>query len=166
MPQVLLVTLQHSLVDYLHRLENAVVALFGCKHFQVAFRRNLDVDAHSVGIQTGFGYQLPAGSGYAFQMYVAIEPLRAQIFHNPHKPFHSVISVLHHARTQEQPLDVIAAVELHCYLHHLGGCKCGTADIVATAVDTVGAIEDAVVGQHHFQKRDAASVLGKAVADA
>lgn len=139
----------------------------GRQQLQVLLAGNLDVDAQTVGVEAGFVHQLAAGAGDALQVDVAVEAVhQAQIFGHAHQALHRVVGIAHHAAAQEEALDVIAAVELDGQVHQLADRQRGARQIVAAAVDAVGTVVDAIVGQHHLQQGDAAPVLGKAVADA
>ena len=100
-------------------------------------------------------------------MDISIETvLQAEVFRYPYQAFHGIIGITHYARTQKQSLDVVAPVELHSQVDQFGHRKRGTRNVVAHAVDAIGTIVDAIIGQHDFQQRDAPPVFGKAMADA
>ena len=69
-------------------------------------------------------------------------------------------------RAQEEPLDVVTAVEFEREIDEFPGCKGRTRNIVATAVDAVGAVVLASVAEQHLQKRDAPPVGRPRVANA
>lgn len=79
---------------------------------------------------------------------------------------HRVIGVLDDAGGEEQPLDIVAPVEIEREVDHLLRGEASARDVRALAVDAVVAIEDAVVGQQDLQERDAAPVRRIGVADA
>ena len=100
-------------------------------------------------------------------MNVAVEAVdRAQVAGHAHHAFHRVVGVTDDARGEEQPLDVVAAVEFDGQLGEFVGGEGGPTDVVAAPVDAVGAVEDADVREHDFKQRHAASVRRERVADA
>ena len=128
---------------------------------------NLDVHAHAVGIAAGLVKQLLRAAGNALQVDVAVEAVDGpQVAGNSREALHRVVGIAHHAAAEEQALDVVAAVELHRNLLQLRDRERRPLDVVRAAVDAVGAVVHAVVGQHHLQQRDASPVVGKRVADA
>ena len=58
---------------------------------------------------------------------------------NAHQAFHRVIGITHHPTAQEKPFDIVAAIELHGEVYKLGHRQRGTRQVVAAAVDAVGA---------------------------
>ncbi|EGF52798.1 hypothetical protein HMPREF9445_01126 [Bacteroides clarus YIT 12056] len=99
-------------------------------------------------------------------MDIAVEAMDGtKVFGHTHQPFHCIIGVAHHTATQKKPFDVVAAIKFHCQIHQFADGKGGTRQVVATTVDTIGAIVYAVIRQHHFQQRNTASVLCKAMTD-
>ena len=91
---------------------------------------------------------------------------QAQGFGHAHQALHRVVGIAHHAAAQEEALDVIAAVELDGQVHQLADRQRGARQVVAAAVDAVGTVVDAIVGEHHLEQGDAPPVFGKAMADA
>ena len=95
-------------------------------------------------------------------MDVAVEaelfPQNAQCFDHQ---LHRAVRRAQHRAGQEQPLDVVAAVEANGQRG-----KSGPRAVVGAAVDAVAAIVGAGVGIQHFQQRNAAAVRGKGMADA
>ena len=163
----LLGALQHPLLDVAHRAVNALVALVGSQQPQVAFGGDLDIDAHAVGIVPGLSDEFGTGPGNAFQVDIAVEAVhRAQVAGHADHALHRVVGIADDARREEQPLDVVAAEKLDRQLGQLAGSEGGARDVVAAAVDAVGAVVDADVGEHDLQQRDAASVGREGVADA
>lgn len=69
-------------------------------------------------------------------------------------------------QAKEKPFDIVAAIELHGEVYKLGHRQRGTRQVVAAAVDAVGAVVDAIIGKHHFEQGDTTAVLGKTMADA
>lgn len=76
---------------------------------------------------------------------------------------HGMIGVIQNARAQKQPLDVIPAVKFNGEIDQFGYRECCPRDIVAPAIDAVGTVVPAIVGQHDLQQRNTTSVFGKAV---
>ena len=129
------------------------MVFFRCKQFQVFFFGNFDVDAETVGIQSGFVHQFTAGAGDAFQMDISVEAMhQSQVFGNTHKAFHRIVGVADNAGTEKQTFYIVATIELHRQLHQFGYGEGGTRKVVTTPVDAVGAIVDAVIGKHDFQQ--------------
>ena len=162
-----LLVLKHSLLDEHHRLEHTLVILLGSQQLQRLLTRYFDVHTHAVGPPSGFGQQLARRTWDALQVNVAVEAVHcAQIPHNSGQPFHGVVGVAHHTTRQEQPLYVVPSVELHRDFLQFADRKRRPRNVVRTAVDAVGAVILAVVGQHHLEQRDTSPVVGKGMADA
>ena len=163
----LLGTAQDTLLDIAHRGENALETLVRSQGAQTLLIGNLDVDAQTVGIATRLINQLLAASRDALHVDVAIEAVHgAQVFDHPHQPLHRVIGIAHHARAEEKPLDVVATIELDGQFHQLTDGEGSPRQVVAAAVNAIGTVVDAIVGQHDLQKRDATTIRREAVADA
>jgi hypothetical protein len=60
--------------------------------------------------------------------------------------------------TQEKPFDIVTVVKLDREVHQFRHRQCGTGNIVAAAIDAVGAIEHAVIYQHDLQQRNPLSL--------
>ena len=150
--RTLLGALEHPLLDVAHRAVDAFVILVGSQQLQVAFGRDFDVDAHAVGVASGLGHQFAAGTGNAFQMDISVETMdSAEVLGNAHQTFHRVIGITHHPTAQEKPFDIVAAIELHGEVYKLGHRQRGTRQVVAAAVDAVGTIVNAIIGEHDFE---------------
>ena len=157
---------ESSLTNVFHRQIHAAMVFLGSQHLEICFGRDFEVHAQTVGIQSGFAYQFPAGSGDAFQVNIAVETMnRTQVFCHPHQTFHGVIGITYHTRAQEQSLDIVPAVKLHGQVHQFAHRQSGTRYVVADTVDTIGTIVYAVVGKHDLEQRNAPAVFGKAMAD-
>ena len=142
---------QHSLLYVAHGLVHTVVVFFGRQQFQVFLLGNLYVHTEAVGIEPGFVYQFAAGSRDAFQVDVSVETMyQPQVFGYTHQAFHGVIGVAHYARAEEKPFYVVAAIKLDGEVYQLCHCEGGAGDVIASAVDAIGAIVDAIIGQHHL----------------
>ena len=169
MAQVLpvLLILQHPLLNKPHGCEHTLMVFLRCQHLQRRLVGNLDVHTHAVGISPRLTQQLTTCSRNALQVDVAIEMMhRPQVLGNCHQAFHRVVGIPHHPTAQEKSLDVVSAIELHHNLLQLMHSQGGTLDIVTPSVDAVGTIIHTIIGQHHFQKRDATSIIRKRVTDA
>ena len=83
---------------------------------------------------------------------------RPEVFYYPDEAFHCVIGIAHDSGTQEKPFDIVTAVKLDREVHQFRHRQCGTGNIVAAAIDTVGAIEHAVICQHDLQQRNPLSL--------
>ena len=165
--RTLLGALEHPLLDVAHRAVDAFVILVGGQQLQVAFGRDFDVDAHAVGVASGLGHQFAAGTGNALQMDVPVETVhRAQVAGHADHALHRIVGIADDARREEKPLDVVAAIELDGQFGQFARREGGARNVVAAAVDAVGAVVDADVGEHDLQQRDAASVGREGVADA
>ena len=64
----------------------------------------------------------------------------------------------HNTGTQEKPFDIVTAVKFDCEVHQFRHRQCGTGNIVAAAIDAVGAIEHAVIYQHDLQQKNPLSL--------
>ena len=163
----ILLVLQHTLLDELHRLEHTLVVFLRREQLQRFFLWNLDVHTHSVGPAASLSQQLTRSTGNRLQVDVAIKVMNGtQVAHNGRQPFHRVVGIAHHPTRQEQPLDVVATIELHRDFLEFRNGECGTRDVVRPSIDAVGAVVFAIVCQHDLQQRDAAAVVGKRMADA
>ena len=159
-------TFKDSLLDVAHRRIYTLMVFLRGKQFQVLLLRYLDIDAETVGIKSCLIHQFAAGTGNALQMDISVETMdSAEVLGNAHQAFHRVIGITHHPTAQEKPFDVVAAIKLHGEVHKLGHRQRGTRQVVAAAVDAVGAVVDAIIGKHHFEQGNATAVLGKAVTD-
>src|SRR5690349_20290309 len=83
-----------------------------------------------------------------------------------YKLLHRVIGIVNDSRAQEQPLDVVALVELHREVYDFLHGKSGAWGIAGNPVDAVRAIVDAIVCKQNFQQRNAPAVRRETVADA
>ncbi len=90
----------------------------------------------------------------------------AQLFGDSHKLLHCVIGRLNDARTEEQTLNVIAAIEVEGQGDHFVNGEPSTLNVARDTVDAVKAVVDADVGQKDLEQRHAATVRGVAVTDA
>ena len=160
-------TLQHALADVTHRGEDALEVLVRGHAAEALFGGQLQVDAHAIGVEPALLDQLAATAGDALEVDVTVEAVRgAKVFDHAHHALHRVVRVTDDAGAEEEALDVVAAVELDGEVHELANGECGAWAVVRAAVHAVGAVEDAMVGEHDLQQRDAAAVGGEAVADA
>ena len=160
-------TFKDSLLDVAHRRIYTLMVFLRGKQFQVLLLRYLDIDAETVGIKPCLIHQFAAGTGNALQMDISVETMdSAEVLGNAHQAFHRVIGITHHPTAQEKPFDIVAAIELHGEVYKLGHRQRGTRQVVAAAVDAVGAVVDAIIGKHHFEQGDTTAVLGKTMADA
>ena len=126
----------------------------------------VDVHAHAVG-QTPQGLdQLGGGAGDHLDVDVAPETeLAPQERGRPDELGHSVVGAAPYRGAEEEALDVVAFVEGGRDLRDLPGREGGARHVVAAAVDAVGAVVDAVVGEQQFQQGHAAPVVAPGVAD-
>ena len=78
---------------------------------------------------------------------------------------HRVIGRLDDPRREEQPLDVVAFVEVQSERDHLFRREPGATDVRGDAIDAEDAVIGAEVGQQDFEQRNAASIRCVGVAD-
>ena len=69
-----------------------------------------------------------------------------------------VVGVSDHAGGEEQALDVVALVDVQRQPHHLFDGEAGAGHVGADAVDAVGAVEHAEVGQQDLEQAHAPTV--------
>lgn len=153
--------------DLLHGAEDGVPPLVWGKQVQAAFTGQLHVHAQTVGQIPQLLQKFRACARNGFGVDVAPKAVFApqQPQHRQH-PLGGVVRGAQHRAGQKQPLDVVAAVELHGQLCQFPGRKGGAGDIVGAAVDAVAAVEGAAVGHEHLEQADAAAIGGKGVAAA
>jgi hypothetical protein len=92
--------------------------------------------------------------------------LSAQLFGDEHQALHRVVGVFKNARAQEQPFNIIAAVEIDSQVDHLLHGKSSALNIIALARNAIGAIKYAVIGKQYFEQRNTPPILGIAMANA
>ena len=98
-------------------------------------------------------------------MDISVETVyQAQTLSHTDKPFHRVIRITDDTGTEKKTFDVIAAIEFHREFYQFRHGKRSAGKVVATAVDTIGAVIDTVIGEHYLQQGYAPPVLGKTVA--
>ena len=143
---------EYTLLNVVHGSVHALVVFFWSEKFEILLFRYLYVYAQTVGIESRLVYQLATGAGNAFQMDVTVEPVyESQVFGNPHEAFHRIIGIPHYTRTQKKPFDVVAPIELDGEVHQFAHRERGTGNVVAAAVDAVGTIVNAIIGEHDFE---------------
>ena len=79
---------------------------------------------------------------------------------------HRLVRRPRHPGRQEQPLDIVALVELDRQRHDLLDAEPRAGGVRRATVDAIGAVVEAPVGQQDFQQRHAAPVRRVGVADA
>jgi hypothetical protein len=84
---------------------------------------------------------------------------------NAHEPLHREVGALEDAGADEQALDVVSLVEVHCQVNYLLHGEGSALHVVGAAADAIGTVEDAVVGEQDFQEGDASPILRVGVAD-
>ncbi len=135
------------------------MVLLGRQSPQILVGRNLDVDAQTVGVEARLVHQFGTRPRDTLHMNVAVETMHGpQLANHPDHPLHRVVGVTQHAGTEKQALDVVAAVEPDRQIDQLADRERGLADVVAAAVDAIGAIVDAMVRQHDLEQRNATPV--------
>ena len=154
-------------MDERHGGIDAFAALVGSEQPEIGLRRNLNVHAQPVGIPARLHHQLPARTRYALHVDISPETVYGtELLHHAQHPLHRIIGTAHHTGTEEKPLDIVTAVELHGQSDQLRRRKHRTRPVVATPVDTVGTVVYAVVGQHYLEQRHATAILRETVAHA
>ena len=83
---------------------------------------------------------------------------------NTYQPFHGVIRIAYNAGAEEKPFYIVAPVEFDGEVYQFAYRKCGTGNVIASSIDTIGTVIYAIIGQHNFQQGYATTVLGEAVA--
>ena len=153
--------------DLLHGAKDGVPPFVRGQQVQAALTGQLHVHAQTVGQIPQLLQKLRACARNGLGVDVAPEAVFTpqQPQHRQH-PFGGVVRGAQHRAGQKQPLDVVAAVELHGQLCQFPGRKGGAGDIVGAAVDAVAAVEGAAVGHEHLEQADAAAIGGKGVAAA
>ena len=153
--------------DLLYGPEDGVAALVGGEKMEALLAGQLDIDAEAVGEKAHLPDQLRACAGDGLGMDIAAEmvfiPQQPQ---DGEHPLGGVVGGAQHGAGEEKPLDVVAAIELDGQFGQFARREGGARNVVAAAVDAVGAVVDAIIGKHHFEQGDTTAVLGKTMADA
>ncbi len=153
-------------MDVTHRGVDAGVVFIGSKELQVLLLRNLDVDAKAVGVETGLADESLGSPGNRLHMDITVVTVGgAEVADDANHSLHCVIGILDDAGREKKTLDIITAVELQSQLDKFGRSESGARNVVGTAVDTISAIVDAMVGEHYLQKRDATTVGSETMAN-
>ena len=85
-------------------------------------------------------------------MDITVETVyQPQVFHDTDQTFHRIVRTTHHPRTQEETFYVIPPVKLDRQIDQLRYGKRRPRQIIAPAIDTVGTIIHAIIGQHDLQ---------------
>ena len=126
-----------------------------------------DIDRNAVGIESGLPDQFRISLRNGLKMNISPEiMLLTKNPRNLYELLHGVAGAFDDAGGEEQPFDVIAAIETERQVHHFLRREPRAPHVRAFAVDAVMAIEHAVVGQQDLEQRDAAAIRGIGVADA
>ena len=155
-------------VAYLaHGRHDALLVLLGGEQGEASLGGQLHVHAHAVGQVPERFDELGRGSGNGFRVDVAAKAvLVAQQGERAHHELGGVVGVADDPGAEEQPLDVVAAVERDGELRQLARRERCARHLVRGSVHAVGAVVHAHVGHEHLEQRDAASVGREAVAAA
>ena len=150
-----------------HRAADAGLRLLRGEPLQPALGRQFHVDRQPVGVSPGGRQQLRRCVRDGLEVDVAGEGVVfAQAARDLHQLLHRVVAVADDPAGQEQPLDVVALVEIEGEPHHLLGREARARHVARDAIDAVRAVEHAEVGEQDLQQRHAAAIGRVAVADA
>jgi 2-haloacid dehalogenase len=128
--------------------------------------RQFDIGRQSVGVQPRHLHQLRVGLGDQLQMDIAAEVVDlSQGLSRQDQLFHRIVAVANDPRRQEQPFDIVPAIEVQRQVHHLVHAEPRPLHIRRGPVDAIGAVVDAEIGQQYLQQADAAPVRRIGVAD-
>lgn len=130
-------------------------------------RRQFDVERQPVGMKPRLLDQMRRCFGDRLQMDIAAEIMRqAQLADDPDHLLHRVVGRANDAGRKEEPFDIIAAVEFQSQPDDLLRREARAFDIAGGAIDAIGAVVDAEIGQQYLQKRNAPPVRGIGMTDA
>ncbi|MOA00514.1 hypothetical protein D3C78_1198830 [compost metagenome] len=153
--------------DIGHGAANIGGLLFRRETANAAIGRQFDIDRKTIRIKPRLLDQPGRRFGNGFQVDIAAKTMgNAQFTRHAHHLFHRVIGGADDAGGQEQPLDIVAPIKLQRQPNHFFWRKPRSLDIAGRAVDAIGAIIDAEIGQQNFQERNAAPVRRIGMADA
>ncbi len=107
------------------------------------------------------------GFGNRLEVDVATEVMfEPQLARDRDNLLHGVVRAADDAGRQEQPLDIVAAIEVERQLHHFIDGEARALHVGRGAVDAIQAIEVAGIGQQDLEQRDTAAIRRIGVADA
>ena len=148
-----------ALANLAHGRNDGIARFIRAQKRKAFARRQLHIHADSIGEKPERCQQIGRRSRNRLRMNVAAKAIflakDAQTLDNA---LRRVIGALQNPARKKQALDVIAPVELHGEVGQFTRPKRSARNIVGAAARTIGAIENAHVGEQHFQKRDAAPV--------
>ena len=125
--------LARLIADEPHRAQNGALGLVRGQRPQPLFGRQLDVNAQPVGQQPQPVHQLRRRAGDGLGVDVAVEAIvLAQDTQCLDHLFGGVVRAAQDTRGEEQPLDIVAAVELDGQLGQLLRREGGSARVVAS----------------------------------
>ncbi len=151
-------------MDILHRSQDTIEIFFRSEKLQACFVRNFNIDTESVCVKSGFAYEFLAGTGNAFHVDIAVEMVDfAEVFDCFYQPFHRVVGIADNTGTQEQPFNVVPPVKFDGKLNEFCNRECSPRDVIAPAIDAIGAIVYAIIGEHDFEQGNTSSVFCKTV---
>ena len=90
----------------------------------------------------------------------------SKVFGDTDQALHRIVRIAHHARAEEQPLDVVPSIEFDGEVNEFAHGEGGTGNVVASPVDAIGTIINTYIREHHFEQGNASPVLCKTMADA
>ncbi len=155
----------HGVPDLAHGGEHRARALLGAEGLQRPRAGELDVHGDAVRQPSQGVEKLGGGAGDGLGVDVAVEAVL--LSEEPEDLDHALaraVGPAEHPGAQEEPLDVVAAVEVHGELRELRRLERGRGVGVGAAVDAVGAVVGAGVGHEHLEQGHAAAVRREAVA--
>ena len=164
-PHQLGLALRDALAHLLHGGKNGAFALVWSQQRKAPLTGKFDIDADAVRQQAEPRHQRRVRSGNGFCVDITAKAVLApqQLQHADHL-FHRVVRTAQHRTGEEQPFDVIAAVEPDGQIRQFARRKGGAGHIIGHTVHTVFAVVNAAVAQQHLQQADAPAVSRKGMA--
>ncbi len=147
------------------RGQDGGLGLVGRQAAQTLLAGQLDVDGQAVGQQAQPPGEEGVGPRDGLGVDIAVEavllPQQAQGFDHG---LGGAVGAAPHGGGEEESLDVVAPVKADGQLRQLPGGEGRPAHVAGAAVDAVGAVVDAPVGEQHLEQGDAPAVGGEGVA--
>ena len=138
--------------DLAHRGQDGLFGLVRSQGFKPRFRGQLDVDAEPVCQKAQLLHQLRRGARNGLGVNIAVESVGfPQKTQGADHQLRGVVRAAVYAGGEEEPLDIVPAVELDGEIRQLLWGEGGPLGLVAAAVDAVFAVVHAAVGEQHLQ---------------